>query len=104
LNRSIEEAVSFEQFASAIAEVARVPAGEIGQRTYLLDGLGLDSLSLTELIVMLIDQYGMDSLSERLEARDWSRITAGQLYDEYRNGPRGVRAGERMVFHPDGAR
>lgn len=100
--RSTGEAVSFEEFASAIAGVARVPASSFGQRTPLLDGLGLDSLSLTELIVMLMLEFDMDSLSNRLEARDWSLVTVGQLYDEYRNGPRPVRAGERLVFHGDG--
>jgi acyl carrier protein len=102
LARSTGEAVSFEEFASAIAEVARVPVSSVGQRTPLLDGLGLDSLSLTELIVMLMFEFDMESLSNRIEARDWSRVTVGQLYDEYRNGPRAVRAGERLVFRGDG--
>jgi acyl carrier protein len=95
------EAVSFEEFAAALAEVARVPARSVGPRTPLLDGLGLDSLSLTELIVLLMLEFDMDSLSNRIEARDWSLVTVGQLYDEYRSGPTAVRAGERLVFHGD---
>jgi acyl carrier protein len=77
---------SFDDFAAAIAEVAHVPAANIAQGTRLLEDLDIDSLALTEVIVMLMVDFGMSSLSDGLERRDWRGITAGDLYEEYRKG------------------
>lgn len=45
--------------------------------------LDLDSLALTELVVVLITELGMEHLSDDLESRDWSEVTLGSIYDEW---------------------
>ena len=78
--------VSWETFAAAVAALAQVPADEITPEAGLDQDLGLDSLALTELVVLLIVDFDMQSLADELEHRDWSKVTMGELYDEYQMG------------------
>ena len=64
------------------AEVVAAVDGD----TRLIEDLGLDSLSLTELVVILIERHDMYSLSKTLEERSWEHVTARALYDEYLTG------------------
>jgi acyl carrier protein len=74
---------SWEHFAREVAAVARVPAGDLDPSARLIEDLGLDSLALTEVAVLMITEFGMASVADDLERRDWSGVTVGELYDEY---------------------
>jgi acyl carrier protein len=52
----------------------------------VIKDLGLDSLSLAELVVSLIDEYDMYSLAKTLDERSWEDVTVGALYDEFLTG------------------
>jgi acyl carrier protein len=78
----------WEGFAAAVASVAQVRAEDIARSTRLVEDLGLDSLALTEVVVLLIVELDMDTVSDDLERRDWADVTVGDLYNEYcRNWP-----------------
>jgi acyl carrier protein len=80
------ESRSWETFAAAIASSAQVSVDRIGSGTRLTEDLGLDSLALTELVVLLIVEFDMTDLADDLEARNWAGVTVGALYSEYRRG------------------
>jgi acyl carrier protein len=67
-----------------VARVAETPPDGIARDTLLVADLALDSLALTEMITMLVSDYGMRTLVQTLEDRDWSDASVGKLYDEYR--------------------
>jgi hypothetical protein len=46
-----------------------------------VDGLGLDSLALTELAVALIEEYPESDYVRSVD-RDWGATSAGQLFQE----------------------
>jgi acyl carrier protein len=80
----VDRRQEWDRFAAAVAEAARVDPAAIEPHTRLLEDLGLDSLSLTEVVVALMVDFEMQALSEELEQRDWNGVTVGELYDEYR--------------------
>jgi acyl carrier protein len=75
-------AISFDRFVAAIATTARVRAEDVSRATRLDEDLGLDSIAFAEVITLLIAEFGIDSLADDLERREWSGITVGALYDE----------------------
>ena len=72
-------------------EGAVLPAAPARERTTrVIEDLGLDSLALAELVVVLMEKYGMSSVPQTLEDRVGENLTAGTLYDEYlAGGPTG---------------
>ena len=83
---SARRGMSWEQFAAEVAGLADCQADAVDGDTRLIEDLGLDSLSLTELVVILIERHDMYSLSKTLEERSWEHVTARALYDEYLTG------------------
>ena len=75
--------VGWDAFVADVAVIADVPLADIGADTRLIEDLGCDSLSLVELVVALIEDYGMEGLSQNLGERTWQGVTVGALYDEY---------------------
>jgi acyl carrier protein len=63
-----------------------VPAEDLAPSMRLDQDLALDSLALTEVVVLLIVDFDMETLAEELEQRDWRGVTLGDLYGEYRTG------------------
>jgi acyl carrier protein len=76
----------WEDFVAAVAAAAQVREDAISPATRLGTDLGVDSLALTEVVVMLIVDFDMDGLSDQLDQRQWGSVTVGELYDEYRAG------------------
>jgi acyl carrier protein len=75
---------SWDGFVTAVATAAHVRPEAITPSTRLDEDLGIDSLALAEVVVVLIVDFGMDAMAEQLDQRDWSGVTVGELYDEYR--------------------
>jgi acyl carrier protein len=82
----VKRTLTWDEFRAEVAQVADVSPGEIDDQTRVLEDLGLDSLALTELVVILVDKYDVWSLSKDLENRRWANVTVRQLYDEYLTG------------------
>lgn len=82
--------LQWREFAQAVAGAANVPAEAITAESRLLDDLGLDSLALSEVVVMLLVDLGMASLESGLGQRDWRHVTVGELFEEYRQGRPGA--------------
>jgi acyl carrier protein len=80
------KSITWTEFAAEVAEIAQVPAAEVGPETRVLEDLALDSLALAELGVVLIDKYDLWTLSSELETRSWENLTVRALYDEYLTG------------------
>jgi acyl carrier protein len=83
---SARRSVSWEEFAAEAARLAERPADIIDETTRLVEDLEMDSLSLAELVVILIEKYDMYSLSKTLEERSWDNVTVRAMYDEYLTG------------------
>lgn len=79
---------SWEDFAAFVAQLAHVPAEAIGKDTWLVEDLGLDSLRLSEVVVMLIMDLEMNQLADDFQLRSWKKVRVGDLYEEYRFGRR----------------
>jgi len=79
-------APGWEQFRDKVAAIAEVAPAQVTESTRVVEDLGLDSLALTELVVMLIDDYGMTSLYAGLETKSWQDTAAGELLAESRQG------------------
>jgi acyl carrier protein len=69
-----------------VAKIADCPPDQVQEGSRLIEDVGLDSLSLAELVVILIEKYDMFSLSQTLEERSWEKVTVRSLYDEYLTG------------------
>lgn len=78
--------LEWSSFATAIAQTAGVPAERIEPGTRLLEDLGLDSLALSEVIVLLLVDFEMFSLEQELSKREWRHVTVGELFQEYQRG------------------
>ena len=89
---------SWEDFVHSVAAAAGIPVREVSPSTRLIEDLDLDSLALTEVVVMLIVELGMESLSDGLEQRRWDSVTVGGLYDEYISKPQAELRRERVRF------
>jgi acyl carrier protein len=74
---------SWEKFVAGVADIVRVDPADIRREARLTQDLGVDSLSLAELIVALVDEWRVDSVSATIPDRVWSEVTVGALYDEY---------------------
>ncbi len=81
---STSDEQQWERFVNAIAAAAQVRPETISRASRLEYDLGIDSLALAELVVMLIVDFGMGTLADDFDQRDWSGITVGALYEEYR--------------------
>jgi acyl carrier protein len=69
-------------FVGHLAEVADVAPDAIERETRLVDDLNLDSLGLTEAVVVLLADLEFEELPEPLVSADWSRLTVGDVYDQ----------------------
>jgi acyl carrier protein len=78
----------WDQFARRLATVTGVGTAQVQPDARLVDDLGLDSIAIAEVVVMLLADYQLDGLSERLQSSNWRDVTVGTLYDEYRTGRR----------------
>jgi acyl carrier protein len=82
--------LEWNELVGEVADFAQVPAQSIGRQTLLIEDLGLDSLALTELLITLIDEYEIEALSAELFARNWERVSVGELFEVYcKSGARG---------------
>lgn len=81
------------EFAAVIAEVAQVPVERVQPSSRLLEDLSLDSLSLAELVCVLIVDLGMATVDDDVGERDWFGITVGELFGEYERGVATPRRG-----------
>jgi acyl carrier protein len=68
-------------FITVVAEVSERDATAIVAESRLIDDLGMDSLALTELVLVCIESFGVDELADNLE-RDWELVTVGDLHHE----------------------
>jgi acyl carrier protein len=73
---------AWERFAAGIASVVGLEPEQVTQSSRIVEDLGFDSLALLELAVLLIDEYGMERLSEQLAERNWENTSAGELFSE----------------------
>ena len=92
-----EVKLRWEQFASAIAEAGEVSVETITPESRLLEDLGLDSLALSEVVVLLMVDFGMSALEKELASREWERVTVGELFDEYQRDERPARGKEYVI-------
>jgi acyl carrier protein len=76
----------WDEFISVVAEFTELPVESI-------ENLGLDSLALTELLITLIEDHGVDALTEDLFERSWERVTLAALFEKYCNGKPSPSAG-----------
>jgi acyl carrier protein len=90
--------LTWDEFAAAIAAIVQVPVADVQPDARLIEGLNVDSLALSELIVALIVDFEMEGLSENLEERKWGSVTAGELYEEYRDRHHRPRSSNRFRF------
>ncbi len=87
-----QRGVEFDEFRAAIASIAEVPVAQVRAESRVLEDLALDSLTLAELGVVLVDRFNTYSLSQELETRSWDDVTVRALYDEYLSGSPAVRS------------
>lgn len=74
---------TWEEFRATVAAATGVaPPDALARDRRLVDDLGFDSLQIAEVLVVLIEDYGLRNLLGELETRVWQDITLGQLYDE----------------------
>jgi hypothetical protein len=72
--------MTFAEVAAHVARVVDVAAPDLKPETRLVEELGLNSLALTELVVMLVDDPDRaDDLLARADARDWADVTLKDL-------------------------
>jgi acyl carrier protein len=81
---------TWQEFSDGVAGAARVPQARITPGTRLIEDLDLDSLALTEVIVVLISDFGFEQLDDELGDRVWEGVTVGDLFDEYVRGRPGL--------------
>ncbi len=71
---------TWETFRSGVAEIADVPSNSVGQDTRLIGDLGMDSVALTELVTMLVDDFDIPELAHQLADNDWGTVTVGEVF------------------------
>jgi phosphopantetheine binding protein len=92
-----DPADAWRDFAAEVAEAAGVAEARITPDARLVEDLALDSLSLAEVVVMVIERYDPLAFLQQLGDRTWEGVTVGQLFDECMREVRGGRAGvDRM--------
>jgi acyl carrier protein len=72
---------TWEDFATSIALVGLVSLDAVTPDARLIEDLDLDSLALTEVVVMLMTEYDLGTRTE-LERREWRGVTVGALYEQ----------------------
>ncbi len=70
-------------FLTTVAEIARVPVEAVGPDTRLLEDLSLDSLELSEVLLALVTEHELGSLSDPIRHSNWKGVTVGELYNDY---------------------
>jgi acyl carrier protein len=80
-----EHKLRWEQFAAEIAVVAGVEPDAITRNARLLEDLGVDSFALAELVSWLMIDLQMSTLEHELSEREWTQVTVGELFTEYRD-------------------
>lgn len=73
---------SWEEFQATIADATGFPTGELARDRRFIEDLDFDSLQVAEVLVLLIEDYGLSNLLGELEDRPWKDVTLGQLFDE----------------------
>ena len=73
---------SWEEFQAAIADATGFPRDELDRDRRFIEDLDFDSLQVAEVLVTLIEDYGLTDLLGELENRPWQGITLGELFDE----------------------
>jgi acyl carrier protein len=85
LEGSLDDKRRWNRFATSVAAAAHVRPEAITRSTRLHEDLEIDSLAFAEVVVVLIVDFGMETMADDLDRRDWSGVTVGELYDEYRS-------------------
>lgn len=73
----------WDSFLAELALIARVPASGIDAHARLVEDLGLDSVALSEVVVVLIDQHGADPDPQLLE-QSWEGLTVRGVFEAFR--------------------
>jgi acyl carrier protein len=73
----------WDSFVAELALIARMPTAEIEAGARLVEDLGLDSVALSEVVVVLIDQHGADPDPQLLE-QSWEGLTVRGVFDAFR--------------------
>ena len=89
--------MTWDELVNTTAEIAEGSSRAIAHDTRLIADLGLDSLAVTELVVVLIDEYGIETLSRDLDAIEWETLTVGALFETYVSRPGSPRPTPREV-------
>jgi acyl carrier protein len=76
---------SWEAFASDLAQVVEVPVEKILPESRLIEDLDADSVALVELIVAIVNDYGV-AMPNGLDPSRLEGLTAGQLFDSIAQG------------------
>ena len=76
---------SWGEFAAKLASVAEIDAAGIQQEARLIEDLDLDSLAVIELVVALMNDYGL-AMPDGIDAERWDGLTAGQLFESVTQG------------------
>lgn len=74
--------LTWDVLVGQLAELAGVPPDAVTPDARLVEHIGLDSLAIAELVLILVQDHGIDARVADAEGRDWSRISAGQLLEE----------------------
>ena len=77
--------VSWEDFAAKVSEITEADVTRVSSDARLVEDLDLDSLGLIELVVALVNDYGL-TMPGGLDAQRWEGLTAGQLFEAVRQG------------------
>jgi acyl carrier protein len=83
---------TLQAFTADLAELLDVRPESIDPDARLVEDLGLDSVALTEIVVMLISDYGAESLSERLEYERWDNRSVRDVISTFCRHDRDGRA------------
>lgn len=78
--------MSWESFVAQLAVIAHREPSIIAPETRLVADLGLDSLAITELAVALMDEFGVEAVTDRMDEIEWEALTVGRVFDDYVDG------------------
>lgn len=92
--------MTWNEFIRVVAQFTELPVESIDGESWLIENLGLDSLALTELLITLIEDHGVDGLAEDIFERSWEQVTLAELFEQYCNGKPAPSA-ERLGGTPE---
>jgi hypothetical protein len=78
--------VSLDDFLNALGDSVGVDGASLSSSTRLVSGLAVDSLALAHVVCVLLVDFEMHTLEDDLAEREWTHVTLGELYEEYRSG------------------